>query len=167
MENSVMDGPEFNEQQRFCGWEMIAFIGFLMAGLTYRFIDQQLIHPVDNGMSFWIFSLFLLVLSASLIYLLLLRISVYATPQYISFRVSPWSSRKVMINWDDVVECEIVETPVLAQWSGANIRAGHERLYSVNGRNGLHLVTREGDSFFIGSRKLDELREFLQPIFKS
>ncbi len=55
---------------------------------------------------------------------------------------------------------EFVETSLLAGLSGGNINfSSQENLYSVCGRNGMVLHTKDGETVFLGSRSLLERKE--------
>lgn len=157
---------QFDEQQRFHGWLLIALIVVLMLGIAYRIVEQAELQSVSGGLNLSSLILFEILLGAALAYLLALRVNIHADSRSIQVSKGPLAKERLEINWNDVAVCEIVQTPVLAQWSGANVNLEHEKRYSTCGRNGLHLVTRNGESVFIGSRKLDELRRFTQSVLK-
>ena len=98
-------------------------------------------------------------------YLYNLRLKVTVSEEDISFKMKSWQTEKQRIAWEDVSCCEIVQTPELAQWQGGNITFNHERRYTVNGRNGLHLITKDGTEYFVGSSKLGELERAVKKVF--
>ena len=62
--------------------------------------------------------------------------------------------------WEDIEEYRFVESTQPANWSGWNVQfQNEERQVSLCGRNGVQIVTKDGEKLFIGSRKLDVLRE--------
>lgn len=107
----------------------------------------------------------LAVIGGWLWYLYTLRLKVTVCEEKISFKMKPWQNQKQKIAWDDVSCCEIIQTPELAQWQGANITFNHERRYTVSGRNGLHLVTKDGTEYFVGSSRLDDLERAVKKVF--
>ena len=156
----------FKEQQRFRNWEIIALLAFLMIGLTVRFILQNWAAPVDNPMPFTTYAVFMLPMGAVLWYILSLRLSVRVTEKSIRVkRSSPWQKESHKIKWKDVEEIELVETSPGAQWSGGNITFNREKKYSLCGRTGVHLTTKDGEEILIGARRFGEFREALGNLF--
>lgn len=152
----------FKEKQQFNGWEIIALVTLLMVGVAYKLISE-LVQPSESfwltlGLSIGILSL----LGGILKYLLNLRLNIKVNKKHISFSMPPYQSGKEKIKWKDVAVCEVVKTPLLAQWHGGNINFNHEKRYSFNGRNGVHIATKNGEKYFIGSKKPDALLEAIQ-----
>ena len=152
----------FKEKQQFKGWELLALIAFLMASVAYKLISE-LLQPSEAfggtvGLSIGI----LAVLGFTLKYLLNLRLKIVVKEDHISFSMPPLQRSKEKIKWEDVTVCEIIKTPLLAQWHGGNISFNREKRYSFTGRNGVHLTTKNGEEYFIGSKKPDALKEAIQ-----
>lgn len=156
----------FKEKQRFHNWEVIGLLAFLALALTYKFFDQQWIHPAANPMSLTSYLILMLPLAAGLWYLLSLRLTVKVTDKYISLKPANWMQKKRKIKWDEVEECEVLKTSPTAQWSGWNISFNHEKNYSFSGRKGLHLKTKQGDDFLIGANKCEELERAVRQAFR-
>lgn len=155
---------EFREQQRYSGWQLIALILFLVLGLSYRFIDQHFIDPVPTPIGVLPYAALMALLLGALVYLLKVRVFIFANKEHICVSRFPWTRHPVCVKWSDVAACEIVRSPLLAQWSGSNIHLDHEKVFSVCGRNGIHLTTQEGEGLFIGSRRPDDLEDFIQKV---
>jgi hypothetical protein len=156
----------FKEKQRFHNWEVIGLLAFLALALTYKFFDQQWIHPVADPMSLTSYLILMLPMTAALWYFLSLRLTVRITDKYISLKPANWMQKKRKIKWDDVEECEVLKTSPTAQWSGWNISFNHEKIYSFSGRTGLHLKTKKGDDFLIGAKKCEELEQAVRQAFR-
>jgi len=155
----------FKEKQRFCDWEVFALLSFFILALTYRFFDQHFIHPVGNAMSIVGYLLLLLPLIGGLVYLASLRMSVKVTDKHISLKYSHWHREKHKIKWDDIEECEVLKPTPTAKWSGWNVSFNHEKKYTLSGRAGLHLRTKEGEDIIIGARKCNELAQAVRQVF--
>jgi len=148
----------FKENQQFKGWEIIALVTSLMFGVAYKLVTE-LIQPSE---SFWLtIGLSIGILTAMgivLNYLLKLRLKIKVNNKHISVSMPPLQREKEKIKWEDVTACEVIKTPLLAQWHGGNINFNHEKRYSFNGRNGVHIATKNGRNYIIGSKKPDALK---------
>ena len=152
----------FKEKQQFKGLELIALITFLMVGVAYKLVSELL----QPSAAFWLtlgLSIGILaILGITLKYILNLRLKTIVKKDHISFSMPPLQKGKEKIKWKDVTTCEVVKTPLLAQWHGGNISFNNEKSYTFNGRNGVHIATKNGAAYFIGSKKPDALKEAIQ-----
>ncbi len=140
----------------------LAVLGLLVMG---RMVSE-VVNPGDRLITVMIAGVLVItILGGWLWYLYNLRLKVTVSEETITFKMKPWQGKKQRIAWDDVQCCEIIQTPELAQWQGGNITFNHERRYSVSGRNGLHLITKDGKEYFVGSSKLNELKDALKKVF--
>ena len=149
----------FKEKQRFTGWEIIALLAFFTIGLTYRFVNGQFISPVDEPMPISTFLVLVLPLVAGFWYLVNLKLSVQVTDKNISVKYAPFGQKKHKIKWKDVEECEILSSNESSRTSGWDVNFDHEKRFSLIGRRGLRLTTKDGDNVFIGARNLDGLKQ--------
>ena len=154
----------YKEKQRFNGWEVIALIAFFIVGLTYRFISQHWLEPVEAPMSVATYLAFMIPLGVSLWYLVRLQLSVKVTKKSISVRYSPFSKKTHKIKWKDVEECEFISAAGPANTSGWNVRFGPEKRFSLRGRQGVHLKTRQGEDILIGTRYPDRLKQAIRQV---
>jgi uncharacterized membrane protein YciS (DUF1049 family) len=90
-----------------------------------------------------------------------LKLKVTVTEKKVKFKLSPLHFKKQAIPWEDIDRCEIIKTPEAAKWSGGNISSLAEKRYSLTGRNGLAIKTKEGEFFFIGCKNIEALRRAL------
>lgn len=154
----------FKEKQRFRDWEVFALLAFFILALTYKFIDQHLISPTANAMTLGSYLVFLTPLIAGLVYLWSLKLSVTITDKHISLKYAPLHTKKHKIKWDDIEECEVLKTSPTAAWSGWKVSFNHEKSYSLSGRTGLHLKTKQGEDIIIGVKKCDELKKAVRQV---
>ena len=107
--------------------------------------------------------LFTLALSVSVLiwWLTRLKLKVTVTEKKVKFKLSPLHLKKQAIPWEDIDRCEIIKTPEAAKWSGGNISSLAEKRYSLTGRNGLAIKTKEGEHYFIGCKNIEALRRAL------
>jgi hypothetical protein len=96
-----------------------------------------------------------------------LKLKVSINDKRIKYRMFPLHDKTQRIAWDEVESCEIVKTPYFAQWHGGNIRFDRESWYSLTGRNGLSIKTKDGRSLFIGCRNVDKLKQYFAKTFSA
>ena len=155
----------FKEDQVYQRWELTLLIGFLTLGLTYRFIEQNFINPVENAISTTAFLFIVALLGGVYMYFRSMRLSVKVTDSFISFRYHPLQEKRHKINWSEVTNYEIVETSSVAQWNGWNVNFSNEKIFSVNGKNGIRLYTKSGEQYFIGSKDTQGLKKAVDKVF--
>lgn len=90
-----------------------------------------------------------------------LELNVEVTDEMVSFQMLPLHKSAHRILWKDVVSCDVIKTPKYAQWHGSNLNFGNPRWFSLSGKNGLSIVTKDGKTFFIGCNDVALLSEFL------
>ncbi len=156
----------FKENQRFSGWEVIALLAFFVIGLTYRFVEQHWISPVSDPMPVLAYLGLVLPLAAGLWYLVNVKLSVKVTDKSISFKYSPFNGKKHKIKWDDVEECEFLSSVGPCRTSGWDINFDHEKRYSLTGRSGIHLRTRQGENIVIGAKDINGLKQAIGQVFR-
>ena len=155
----------FKEKQTFSDQFLTIMLLVLGALIAARAV-KELIVPGDRFTEVLVVaSTILFIVGGVLWYLHNLKLVVTVTKKKISFDMKPLSGGKQHILWKEVSCCEIVDTPELAQWQGANITFNHERRFSVCGRNGLHLTTKDGRDYLIGSNKLTELEIAVKKVY--
>ncbi len=151
-----MKNKKFSEKQRFNDKLVFIFlwigIGGALFGLAKSFINGELTLlstitylsiAAGLGFVFW--------------WLKRLQLKISVNDKRIKYKMSPIHNKSQRIAWDEVASCEILRTPLAAQWHGSNIRYGGESWFSLTGRNGLSIETKDGRRFFIGCRNVDEL----------
>jgi len=151
-----MKNKKFSEKQRFNDKLVFIFlmlgIGGALLGLVKSFAngDATLLNTIAYlsiasglGLLFW--------------WLKRLRLKISVNDKRIKYKMSPIHNKSQRITWDEVASCEILRTPLAAQWHGSNIRYGGESWFSLTGRNGLSIETKDGRRLFIGCKNVDEL----------
>lgn len=151
-----MKNKKFNEKQHFNDKLVFillgAGIGGALFGLVKSFANGEvtLLNTIAYlsivsglGLLFW--------------WLKRLKLKVSVSDKRIKYKMSPIHNKSQRIAWDEVASCEILRTPLAAQWHGSNIRYSGESWFSLTGRNGLSIETKDGRRLFIGCRNVDEL----------
>lgn len=90
------------------------------------------------------------------------RLKVDVTKNGINYKMSPLHNKKKKIKWDEVDTCKVIETPKMAHMHSGNMKFWYEKKFTLSGRNGLALITKEGDRYFIGTRETTELKKSIR-----
>lgn len=155
-----MGTRKYVEDQRFRRWDVLAFVTFLLALAIFRFIEGLYLR---DWQEFAVAILCSSLLGITLYFLLSIRLIVKIDENKISYRYYPLHFRKHKIKWEEIEQCELVDTPVASELSGWAVRfASDEKMFSVSGRRGLYLQLKDGREFFIGSKHLGELSRWLE-----
>ncbi len=86
-----------------------------------------------------------------------LRLNLSINSKRIKYKFFPLHKKAKRILWEDVESCRIVRTSGISQWYGGNVRFAKEAWYSLTGRNGLSIRTKDGKHLFIGCNDIDQL----------
>jgi len=109
-----------------------------------------------------------IVLIASLTFwlkiLVTMKLKVSISEKSIKFKMDAIQSKSQKIKWKHIDELSIVRTPLFAQWHGGNITFDRTKKFTLSGRNGVSLTTKDGERYFIGSRRLDELENAIHTV---
>ncbi|TXF84707.1 hypothetical protein FUA23_21080 [Neolewinella aurantiaca] len=151
------------EKQRFNDKVVIALLGVAILALLYGTAYSLIVEP-SEPLKAGMFLLSALAVSGWLYYLVQLRLEVKISDKSIKYQMAPLHTSSRKIKWKEVEECAIVKTPKVAQWHGANLCYGAESRFSLVGRNGLSLTTKDGRKYFIGCSDVDQLQEAMQSL---
>ncbi len=99
-----------------------------------------------------------------ILYLIQFKLKTAVSTKSVSVKMSPWQVKKKKIKLKDIESYQVVTVSPWAQWHGANISFGMEQYYSFTGRNGVLINTKDGEQYFIGSKRLDEFSAALQQV---
>ena len=153
----------FKEKQHYHDTVVFAILGLGMAAMLYGVADSLLSGPAPNYTHAAFFGAVGLMLGLRLWWLSRLRLKVSVTAKNIKFRLSPLQQRSHKIPWEEVESCQVYKTPPSARWHGTNVHFGSEAWYSLNGRNGLAVETKDGHHYFIGCHDVDRLADSIDP----
>ena len=152
----------FKEKQHFQGKDLVAAIVIIMLILTYQLVNSVFFTHQQSwlnnlscllviiGLGWWIKSLFQR------------EQKNIVTDKKIICKVDSWYHDKKKIPLEDIESCTVVETPIVAQWHGVNIELPKEEMWSINGRNGLAIATKDGEQIFIGSSRAQEMAQAIK-----
>jgi hypothetical protein len=147
----------YQEKQQFHDWLVIGLLSLAAIGLLYGAASY-----------FWrpditiIYSIVCLLLATGIGYtiwwLTNLRYKLTVTDKSIKFKLKGPVETSKKIAWDDIVSCTIVKTPNLVKWDRPKSTLTDEKFYSLDGRNGLMVETKDGSHYFIGCQNVEELQ---------
>jgi hypothetical protein len=150
----------YQEKQQFHDWLVIGLLSLATLGLLYGAASY-----------FWetdvtiLYSTACLVLAAGLGYtiwwLTSLRYKLTVTDKKIKFKIDGITKTSKKIAWDDIVSCTVVKTPNITKFQRPNAILSDEKFYSLDGRNGLMIKTKDGSYYFIGCQNVEELQAAL------
>lgn len=150
----------YKEKQRFNNIEIYGLLLFFIVGLTYRFFDKYIIHSNQMDINAFGFIAFILLLGATFMYFWQLSLDIAVTKKGLQFQYNSLFTKKQKIKWEDIDQIQFEETPQVAQLSGWNVQfQNDEELYSLCGRKGVRIVTKDGTKVFLGSKTLETFKE--------
>lgn len=150
----------YKEKQRYTDVPNLIALTMLFFALAYGGYAAY-VQPAKAPASPLVFIALAAITGGFLWWLSRLRMKVTINEKHIKFKVDPIHDKKQKIAWAQVESCELVTTSPLEQLQGGNITFDHEKRISFTGRNGLAITTTSGKQYFIGSRKVDKLKEVL------
>ncbi len=153
----------YKDQQNFTDKLVFLLLAIgLFGGLVGLFYSIWNAHiPIETTMAYLTIAIVSLVW---IVWLRMLELKVSINDKRIKFKLYPIHRRSQKIFWDDVESCEIVTSPVGAQWHGSNLQYAREALYSLTGRNGLRILLADGRRYFIGCKDVDLLQKTLSEV---
>lgn len=152
---------KFKDRQHFNDRVVFAFICLAILA-TFGGLVKTLWTGEATLMTSLIYLGVILALGGWLWWLRHLELKVSIDRKRIKYKMAPWHSKSKRIAWKEVASCKVVKTPLAAQWHGSNIHFCRENWFSLSGRNGLSLLTRDGEQYFIGCRDVEGLADFLK-----
>ena len=151
----IMATKLHTEEQRFNDKVVLGLLGLGTLGALYGALSTLFVSG-GRVASALVYLLIAMVLSGAFYWLVSLRLRVRVTNKSIKYDlVTPVNHTSRKIKWKHVVACNLVKTPHIAQWHGANLYYGNGDKVSIAGRNGLELTTKDGRRHFIGCSGLD------------
>jgi hypothetical protein len=156
----------FEERQRF-RQPLIFIILVLLLGLSIWGIVQQIFLGQDFGNNpapDFVLILFAMIPVLLFMFFIFLQQYTFINSEFIDVVISPFGRRR--IRWENVEKAYIRDYNPLIEYGGWGIRygfGGKGVAYSVGGgRQGLQLVLNSGQKILIGTKKGEELKNFIE-----
>lgn len=152
----------FNEKQRIKDPLLLgAFIALLLYSL-FLFGRELVLNGFTNATPIFLLGCAILVIGIGLWILVRLQLNVAVTRKGIIFKMSPLHNKKKRLKWDEIEEVEVIETPKMADMHGGNMKFWYEKKFTLSGRNGISVITKDGERFFIGTRETASLKRSIK-----
>lgn len=151
----------YQEKQQFHDWVVIVLLSLALIGLLYG--AASYFWRIDVTLTYSIICLLLAAGIGYTIWWLLtsLQYKLTVTDKNIKFKLKGITETSKKIAWDDIVSCTLVKTPNLVKWERPKAMTTDEKFYSLDGRNGLMIETKDGSRYFIGCQNVEELQAAL------
>lgn len=136
----------------------VALLGYSLFLLGREIIQNQFAQPtilILLAVAVVVFALAVWVISR-------VRLKVDVTDKGINYKMSPLHSKKQKIKWDEVDTIKVIETPKGVNMRGGNMKYWFEKKFTLSGLNGLALITKEGDHYFIGTSETSKLKKSIR-----
>ncbi len=152
----------FTEKQRIKDPLLLGAFAALLAYSIFLLGREIYINGLSNAIPIALLGFAVLVVGFGFWVLIRLQLKVAVTNKGINFKMSPLHTKKKRINWDEVEECKVIETPKVAHMHGGNMKFWYEKKFTLSGRNGIAVITKDGDRYFIGTRETADLKKSIK-----
>jgi len=161
-----MEDKVFKEEYSFDDKVLFTLLGAGFVGASWGLLNLFLSEQAASTKTL-AYIIIVLILGFLLFALRQLKLKVSINDKRIKYKMFPLHNKSQKIEWEEVESCEIVKSPYFAQWHGGNIQFNHESWYSLTGRNGLSIKTKDGRCLFIGCKNVEKLKQFFAKTFSS
>jgi len=152
---------KFKEKSQYGDRVVLGAIYLTIAVLAVLEINTLLAADPD-----WVYAavcaVTLLVLAGGAYLLNRVRMKVSINEKRIKYKVNLLHKKSKRIAWNQVADCRIERTTEVEQWQGGNLHRPGEAFVSLVGRNGLSVLTKSGQRYFIGCQDVDGLEMALR-----
>lgn len=152
----------FREKQQIKDPLLLGAFVALLAYSMFLLGREIYLNGLSNAIPIVLFGLAILVVGFGLWILIRLQLNVSVTKKGIDYKMSPLHNKKKRIAWDEVEECKVIETPKVAHMHGGNMKFWYEKKFTLSGRNGIAVITKDGDRYFIGTRETADLKRSIK-----
>lgn len=151
-----MQHNTFKERQHFNN--IFVYLLLVVASFGALFgLAKNLFFAATNMSAIGVYLAILFIAGVLFWWLTQLQLKVSVNENRIKYKFSPLHKQSRKIFWEEIASCQIIRTPITAQWHGGNLRFAKEYWFSLVGRNGLEIETKAGQHFFIGCKNLQDL----------
>ncbi len=158
-----MNNYKFKEEVRFKDNLVFLFLGFGILGLVF-FLSKFIYLGELTTEKFIVFSTSIILLVSVTYWLKSIKLNVSINDKRIKFKFSPIDVKSNRIYWKDVKHCKLMKTNYASSWLGNNVHTTREHWYSLNGKNGLLVETKNGKNYFIGCRNIEDLSKTINKL---
>ncbi len=148
----------FAEKQRIKDPLLLISFIVLLAYSLFLLGREFYFNGVSNAAPIILLGFAVLVIGFGLWIIIRLQLKVAVTKKGIDYKMSPLHTKKKRIKWDEVEECKVIETPKVAHMHSGNMKFWYEKKFTLSGRNGISVITKDGERYFIGTRETADLK---------
>lgn len=154
----------FEEKQVFKGTDLLIVSTLSMALISLAFWQNlSSSNWVELPMqSIAVFILLLIVVGIWFSSLLRMKQRNVITRKHLICKIKRWQKHKRKVSLNNISQVSIIESSLAAQWGGRNLTYSDEEFWSINGRNGLSISTKDGQQIFIGSQRPHQMAQALK-----
>lgn len=153
------------EEQQCRSLNIYLILLFFMFLTISALIKRFFVHSEGLVTSFPFLIMILMALGGITWFLLFrVKMEIKVNKKGLKLRYYPMYPKKLKIKWDDIEDYEFVNTSDVAQWNGWDVHFSSlgEKYYSLCGRTGMRIHTKDGEQIFVGSKQLPELRDKIE-----
>jgi len=158
-----MKQRKFKERQQFKDRLLFFLLWAGLAGAVAGLVRSFVVEQAGMGQALG-YMLIAVLLGTWLWWLNQLKLKVSVNEKRIKYKLSPLHRKSKKIEWEEVASCKLVKTPRSASWHGSNVHFGNMKWFSLSGKNGMSITTKDGRRVFIGCSDVDQLAETLEEI---
>lgn len=152
----------FTEKQRIKDPLLLGVFIALLAYSLFLLGRELFMNGFENAIPVFLLGIAVLIVGLGLWVLIRLQLKVAVTKKGIDYKMSPLHAKKKRIKWDEVEECKVIETPKVAHMHGSNMKFWYEKKFTLSGRNGIAVITKDGERYFIGTRETAALKRSIK-----
>ncbi len=155
-----MSKLSYIETSRPKDWAMPILLGTLSCYLAYLITYELFISEGYAVSSLVIISLGILICLGTLWYLTHTRILIKSSKKGLKVKKLPFGSSD-KIEWDTIAKCESSSPELTIEQPNRYLPFWLEKKYTLTGRSGIHILTKNGRRLFIGTKKPKKLKRIV------
>jgi hypothetical protein len=158
---------QYTESQKFGKWVLWVVLPVTVAFTCFSAIYS---YKSGQGSSFGYEFSFSIIPVAVMILFFVLRLDTTINDEGIFFRFYPFQKGK-FIPWTAIDKAYVRKYNPISEYGGWGLRTGWSKktggAYNTAGDMGLQLEYKDGKRFLLGTQRADELRAFMEGLYKS
>jgi len=95
-------------------------------------------------------------------FLMRLKIKTTITEKGIEYKMFPFHNKKHIIPWDNIRQIRVLDIPRNSSWQDNYNSYMLQKKFTFSGRRGISVLTCDGEQIFIGSAKIEDLKNALE-----
>ncbi len=158
---------QYTESQKFGKWLLWVILPVTIAFTCFSAIYS---YKTAEGASFRYEFAFSIIPLAVMILFFIMRLDTTINDEGIFFRFYPFQKGK-FIPWTAIEKAYVRKYNPISEYGGWGLRTGWSKksggAYNTAGDMGLQLEYKDGKRFLLGTQRADELRSFMEGLYKN